>query len=142
MSIESNKAVVRGYLEEIINTGDIGRIGEFIATDYAEVFEGRRYELGLAGAREHVLGVRRTYPDLTVTIERQIAEGEWVASSIVAKGTHRGEWLGIAPTGKLLTYTGVNVDRVVNGRIVEHGGAANLLTALLDAGAVRVVSAD
>lgn len=92
----------------------------------------------MEGARAHALGVRRTYPDLHVTIERQIAEGEWVVSCITARGTHEGEWLGIEPTGTTLTFTGVNVDRVVDGRIVEHGGAANMLGPLLDAGAVRV----
>jgi hypothetical protein len=58
------------------------------------------------------------------------------------RGTHRGEWLGIAPTGKPVEMTAVNVDRVVDGKIVEHGGAANLLGPLLEIGAVRVVGRD
>jgi predicted ester cyclase len=90
--------------------------------------------------QQHVLGVRATYPDLHLTIERQIAEGEWVVTQITARGTHRGEWLGIAPTGLPVVITGVNVDRVVGGRIVEHGGAANMLDALLEIGAVRPVT--
>jgi predicted ester cyclase len=88
---------------------------------------------------EHVRGVRRTYEGLHLTIERQIAEGEWVVTLVTMRGRHAGEWIGIAPTGKPVTMTGVNVDRVVDGRIVEHGGAANLLGPLLDIGAVRVV---
>jgi predicted ester cyclase len=52
------------------------------------------------------------------------------------RGTHRGEWQGIKPTGKPVAVTAVNLDRVVSGRIVEHGGAANLLSALLESGAV------
>jgi hypothetical protein len=54
--------------------------------------------------------------------------------------THLGEWLGIAPTGRQLIYGGVNVDKVVEGKMVEHGGAANLLGPLLEVGAVEVVS--
>lgn len=132
------KTVVRRYLAEVVNTGDVSRIEEFLSPDYREVHDGRVHPIGIPGARDHVLGVRRTYPDLEVTVERQIAEGEWVATVITARGTHAGEWAGIRPTGKVLTYTGVNVDRVVDGRIVEHGGAANLLGPLLEAGAVRI----
>jgi predicted ester cyclase len=70
-----------------------------------------------------------------------VAEGEWVATQITARGTHSGEWLGIAPTGKRLVFTGVNVDRIVNGLMIEHGGAANMLDTLLEAGAVCPVRA-
>ncbi len=139
MSVEENKLVVKQYIEEVLNTGDVSRLEQFISPDYTEVYEGKRYPLGIQGAKEHIVGVRRVYPDLKLSIEQQIAEGEWVVTSYVACGTHRGEWLGIAPTGKMLKYYGVNVDRVVNGRIVEHGGAANMLGPLLEAGAVRVV---
>ena len=86
-----------------------------------------------------MLGVRQTYPDLHLTIDRQVAEGDWVVTQVTARGTHRGSWLGMKPTGKAVEITAVNVDRVVGGRIVEHGGAANSLEALLDIGAVRVV---
>lgn len=101
--------------------------------------DGKRYCVGIQGAADHITGVRKTYPDLHLTIDRQIAEGEWVATCITARGTHMGEWMGIAPTGKQVVFTGVNIDRVVNGRIVEHGGAANVLGPLLDIGTVRVV---
>jgi predicted ester cyclase len=137
-----NKLLVRKYIEEVINTGVVDEIEKYISNDYTEIFEGKRYLLGIDGAREHIRGVRRTYPDLTLTIEQQVAEGEYVATCITARGTHQGEWLGIKPTGKLVTYTGVNIDRVVNGRIAEHGGAANLLGPLLEIGGVRVVGPD
>jgi predicted ester cyclase len=102
------------------------------------VHEGQRHLLGIEGAKSHVLGVRATYRDLHLTIERQIAEGEGVVSCIRVRGVHAGEWAGIRPTGKLLTFTGVNVNRVVGGRIVEHGGAANLLGPLLASGAISI----
>ncbi len=139
MPTDENKLIVRRYIEEVINTGNTEYIDRYVSSEYIETFEGKRYPLGVAGARNHILGVRKTYPDLTLTIEQQIAEGDWVATSITARGTHRGEWMGIRPTGKVLTYTGVNVDRVVDGRIVEHGGAANMLGPLLEAGAVCIV---
>ncbi|MBW7956309.1 MAG: ester cyclase [Deltaproteobacteria bacterium] len=139
MSFEENKLLVRRFYEEVVNTGDVESIERFISPEYVEVQDGKRHAVGIEGAKAHILGVRQTYPDLHVTIERQIAEGEWVASLIIARGTHKGSWLGMKPTGKPVAFTGVNVDRVVNGRIVEHGGAANLLFPLLEIGAVRVV---
>ena len=139
MPIESNKRLVREYYEQVVSTGAVERLPEFIAPAYAEVHEGTVHTMGISGARDHVLGVRRTYPDLRLTVEQQIAEGEWVVTRVLMQGTHRGEWLGIQPTGREVTIRAVNVDRVVNGRIVEHGGAANLLEPLLAIGAVRVV---
>jgi predicted ester cyclase len=142
VSETDNKLLIRKYIEEVINTGVVDEIEKYVSNDYTEIFEGKRYRLGIDGAREHIRGVRRTYLDLTLTIEQQVAEGEYVATCITARGTHQGEWLGIKPTGKLVTYTGVNIDRVVNGRIAEHGGAANLLGPLLEIGGVRVVGPD
>lgn len=142
MTLEENKSIVRRYYEEIINTGNIDLIGSFIAPEYTEVYDSKKHSVGIGGAKEHVLGVRKTYPDLHITIERQIAEREWVATCITARGTHKGTWLGIKPTGKVLTFTGVNVDRVVNGKIIEHGGAVNMLSPLLEAGAIKVVNSD
>lgn len=63
-------------------------------------------------------------------------------SCITARGTHKGSWLGMKPTGKLVVFTGANVDRVVDGLIVEHGGVANMLGPLLEIGAVKVISTD
>lgn len=137
MSGDENKALVRQYYEQVVNTGKVDDLDRFIAADYAEVHDNRRYPLGLEGAREHVLGVRRVYPDLHLTVERQMAEGEWVVTCITMRGTHQGEWIGIKPTGRALEVTAVNVDRVRDGRIVEHGGAANLLGPFMQIGAVR-----
>lgn len=136
---DANKQIVRRDYEEVVNTGDVDRIEEFVAADYVEVFRGERHELGHDGVREHILSVRATYGDLHLAIDRQIAEGDWVVTCITMSGVHQREWAGIAPTGARLRVHGVNVDRVVDGRIVEHGGAVDLLTPLLEIGAVRPV---
>ncbi|MBP7584742.1 MAG: ester cyclase [Spirochaetes bacterium] len=142
MSSETNKDLVRRFIENVINTGDVGRIREYIGQDYTEVLDGKRYPVGIEGAKEHILGVRKTYPDLRLTVDMQVAEGEWVATCVTARGTHAGVWMGIGPTGKMITYTGVNINRVVHGVIVEHGGAANLMMPLLEAGALKIVPAE
>lgn len=139
MVTDQNKAVVRRFLEEVVNTGDVDRLGEFIDPECNESNDPTGRSVGIESMRAHVLGVRQTYADLRITVEQQIAEGEWVATRITARGTHLGEWLGIAPTHKPVTITGVNLDRVIGGRIVEHGGAANMFEALLEIGAIRMI---
>jgi predicted ester cyclase len=137
MSVAENKALVRRFLEEEVNTGAVDRLAEFIAPDYLDRNDQGR---GVEGARRHVLGVRQTYPDLHVTVGQQIAEGEWVVTRVTGRGTHLGAWLGLRPTGKAVEISGVNIDRVVDGRIVEHGGVADLLGPLLAMGAIQWVA--
>jgi predicted ester cyclase len=134
-----NKKIVRKYIEEVLNTGDADRTPEFVSSEYTEVFDNKKYPVGIEGAKDHILGVRETYPDIHMKIDFQIAEADWVATSYVMSGTHSGTWMGIKPTNKKIEVTGVNLDRLVDGKIVEHGGAANLFTALLDIGAITLV---
>ncbi|MBN2348675.1 MAG: ester cyclase [Bacteroidales bacterium] len=134
-----NKLIVREYIEKVINIGNIDIIDQFISEEYTEVFKNKRYVIGIKGAKEHIIGVRKTYPDLKLSIDRQICEGDLVATCYTMRGTHKGEWMGIKPTGKILEVTGVNIDKVIDGKLVEHGGAANLFDGLLEIGAIKVV---
>ncbi len=134
-----NKSIVKAYIEKIVNTGNIDIIDQFISADYTEVYNSKRYPIGIEGAKEHIIGVRKTYPDLELTINQQIAEGDWVATYYTMRGTHAGTWMGIKPTGKKLEVTGVNIDKIIDGKLVEHGGAANLFEGLLDIGAIKIV---
>lgn len=136
---ESNKKIVKEYLEKIVNTGNSDSITNYISESYTEKFENKKYHLGIEGAIEHIKGVRKTYPDLEITIDKQIAEGDWVATCYTMRGTHLGEWMGIKPTGKKIEVTGVNIDRIVDGKIIEHSGAANLFNALLEIEAIKII---
>ena len=142
MSVEENKKIVRGYIEEVINTGNVDLIDKYISADYTEIYEGKKYILGIDGAKEHIKGVRETYNNLNLTIDQQIGENDYVVTSITARGIHNGKWMDIKPTGKPVLFTGVNVDKVVNGKIVEHGGAANLFGTLLEIGAIKIIKED
>lgn len=137
--MEDNKLVVRNFIEKITNTGNVESISDYISGDYTEVYNGKTYPMGIEGAKEHINGVRKTYSDLKLEIEKQIAEGDWVVTCYIMSGIHTGEWMGMKPTGKKITVTGVNVNKVINGKIVEHGGAANMFDGLLEIGAVKIV---
>ena len=133
------KLVIRRFIDEVVNTGDLEHLAEFVSADCRESNDPTGQAVGLDSMRAHVRGVRTTFPDLRITVEQQIAEGDWVATRVTARATHVGWWLGIKPTGKAVAITGVNLDRVVNGRIVEQGGAANMFEALLSIGAIQAV---
>ncbi|GIO43866.1 ester cyclase [Paenibacillus apis] len=89
--------------------------------------------VGIEGMKQHMIEVRQTYPDLKMLITAQYCDGDYVISEFIMEGTHQGEWLGMKPSGKKLCITGVNIDKVLNGKIVEHGGAANTFEALFAA---------
>ena len=75
--------------------------------------------------KQHLVALKKTYPDYTMKIIRQYAADDYVISEFVMKGTHKGNFAGITPTNQVLEITGVDIDKVIDGRIVEHGGAAN-----------------
>jgi predicted ester cyclase len=72
--------------------------------------------------RQHIRSVRDTYPDLHVTVDQQIAEDDLVVTVVTARGTQKGSFWGIPASNKLITIEGVNIDRIQDGRIVEHKG--------------------
>ena len=138
MSASENKLLIRRYIEEVVNTGDVNRLHEFVAADYRERDDPFGRIAGIEGCREHIRAVRTTYPDLHLTIEDQIAEGDLVATCVAMTGTHCGEWPpGAQPTNKLVRMKAVNIDRVREGLIVEHGGAANEMAAFMEIGLIR-----
>ena len=111
---ERNKAVVRAYLGEIAQHGNIvARERYFTPTT---TFNGDS-NLGRQFAR--IAEFRRAFPDLEMTIEQQIAEGPWVATRVTYRGTHTGEFSGIPATGRRIEYAGTAMDRLETGKVVE-----------------------
>ena len=89
--------------------------------------------------KQHLIDVRRTYPDYTIKINRQYTDGDYVISELTMRGTHKGEFVGITPTNKVLEITGVNIDRIKNEKIVEHGGATNTFEVFLEHNLIQPV---
>ena len=130
-------SLIREFYENIISNNRIDEIKNFVSPGCTARSGEQVIPVGLQGMIEHAVGVRNTYPDLKIRVVRQHADGEFVISEIITEGTHLGEWLGIKPSGKKLMFTGVNIDRVVDGKIVEHGGAANIFDTFWAEGIVR-----
>ncbi len=120
MSTETNKAIVRRMSEQVWNKRRVDLLEEFYTEDtvfHAASFPSRS---GLEAVREGVAMLLNAYPDIQVTIEGEIAEGENVAVRWTKRCTHQGELLGIPPTGKQVSTAGINIYRLVNGKIAEE----------------------
>ena len=93
---------------------------------------------GPEGQKALVAAYRSAFPDVQLTLDQEIAEGDLVVMSITARGTHQGEFFGIPPTGKPVEVQAISIVRVVDGKIQEYSLAWNSLNVLLQLGA-RVV---
>ncbi|HRX58769.1 MAG TPA: ester cyclase [Eubacteriales bacterium] len=125
-----NKARMRYFYEHVVSDHLLDEVPAFIAPECAVRSGETLVPAGVGGMIRHLAEVRRTYPDYKMTVTRQFEDGDFVISEFVMEGTHAGEWLGMKPTNKKLIFTGVNVDRIANGKIVEHGGAVNTFDTL------------
>lgn len=134
--------IVRIFYEEIISCNALQRASEFIAPDCRLRIGRQTILIGAEGMAEHIAATKQTYPDYEIKILRQFCDGEYVVSECVMQGTHAGEWLGIRPSGKKLSILAVNIDRIQNGKIVEHGGAANTFETLWEAGLIGAKESD
>jgi steroid delta-isomerase-like uncharacterized protein len=115
MSTEENKAVVRGYMEEVLNKGNLAAFDDYFSEDV--VFNGRQ---GLRQELDSMFSLlRHVFPDLHLTIEDQIAEEDKVVTRVTFRGTHQGAYKSLPPTGKHVIWTGVGIDRIASGQVIE-----------------------
>lgn len=125
-----NKDIVKYFYETVVSENLLEELTQFISEDCVLKIGEQIVPLGLAGMRQHLIEVKKTYPDYTMKIIRQHVDGNYVISEFIMEGTHEGEWIGIKPTHKKLSFTGVDIDKVAEGKIVEHGGAVNTFDTL------------
>ena len=115
---EENKALVRRYIEEALGKGELSVIEEIFAPG-AVSHTPNGDLIGPEGLKEPVTMRRNAFPDLTVTIDDQIAEGDKVVTRLTFSGTHRGDYRGVAATGRQATWSQIAIARIEDGMIVE-----------------------
>ena len=116
---EQNKAIMRRIYDEVFNAGNLAVVDEIVATD---VIEHEGDAQGSEGLKQTVTMFRTAFPDLQFSVDDMIAEGDKVASRIMMRGTHKGEFMGIPATGKTVAIEGIDIIRFANGKAVEHWG--------------------
>jgi predicted ester cyclase len=120
MSSEQNKAIVRRLLEEPW-TGDLRVIDELIDSKYVGYDPALPEPLrGPDGFKENISTYRTAYSDARITVDDQIAEGDKVATRWTGRGKHDGDLMGIGPTGKQVTVSGLTLSRLANGKVIEE----------------------
>jgi steroid delta-isomerase-like uncharacterized protein len=125
MSVEKNKEIVRRVIDEIVNKGDLSLVDEVLASNYVYHFPTHDIN-GPKGFKEFVTTMRTAFPDLHVTIEDLMAEGDKVAARVIMRGTFKGELMGIAPTGRKLEFQEAVFVRFEDGKEVEATAYGNM----------------
>ena len=133
MSLEENKAVVCGFIEAY-NERKLHLIDAFVSPDYLD----HSNNVGREGLKKLIAMGLNAFPDWHETIEDIIAEGDKVWVRLTYTGTHKGEFMGLSPTGKKITSKAVDIYRVVNGKLVEYWNVTDNINILKQVGAVEV----
>ena len=123
MTVEDNKAIVQRAIVAL-NARDWSALRAVMAPELVERFAGSPF--------------LSAFPNMQTTIEEQIAEGERVLTRWTNRGTHKGVYCGVAPSGRQVEYGGMSIDRIEGGRVVANMGQADLLGLLEQIGAITL----
>lgn len=126
MSITENKALAHRILEEVFSQGRLSQIEELF-TPGILIHDPDKELLGFEQVKQGILRLREAFPDLTYSIEDMIGEDDKVMVRFTGKGTHRGNFRGVAPTDKQMTYTGIMIMRLAEGKLAEYWAVSDAL---------------
>jgi steroid delta-isomerase-like uncharacterized protein len=135
MSTEENKALVRRWYEEF-NKHSLAGIAEDCVPGYVVHGTSVFPDTDLAGMQLWCTVLWTALPDMHVVVEDLIAEGDKVVSRLTIRGTLQGDFLGIPPTGKQVSVTGIGIDRIENDKFVESWGNFDALGLMQELGAI------
>ena len=140
MAAQDNKALTRRYVDEAFNKGNMAVIDEVIATNYTVHPMPPDRRPGIEGERDFVRMVRAEWPDLQITVDDQVAEGDKVVTRWTVRATHTqsvtSPYGSLPATNKQVTLTGINIDRIEGGKVVESWSNADDLGLMQQLGAV------
>jgi steroid delta-isomerase-like uncharacterized protein len=132
---KQSKVNARRFFEEMQSQGNLTVADDIFASDI--VFHTPFGDMhGPEGAKQFVSKLRTAFPDLQVTVEDQIAEGDKVATHWTARGTHQDKFQGIPATGKQMEIRGIVISQIANGKIIEQWGNPDVLGMMQQLGAV------
>lgn len=124
------------FYAEVIEGGNLAVIDELVGDDFVDHNPMPGQPPGKDGVRHFVNMMRSAFPDLRAkTKEPSLADGNLEANYVVLTGTHQGELMGIAPTGRTVEFSGVEIIRVDGGKVVEYWGVLDTMTLMQQIGA-------
>ena len=142
MSVENNKAIARRFIQ-VLGDGNLDVIEELAAPSLVVRYPTISQVIQSSREFRHVLaGFRSAFPDSALRVEEEIAEGEKVVIRWSFSGTHKGSIMGIPATDKKVTWTGITIYRIVDGKVVEEQGEEDFAGFFRQVGLVRQPSLD
>ena len=135
MSIAENKAIDRRYADEVLDQGKLDVIDEICTPDYVGHVPGMP-PMDRAGDKQLIGMLHAAFPDLRCTMDDQIAEGDRVVHRLTCRGTHRGDFMGVPPSGAAVAVSGININRFAGGKIAESWGVIDMLGLLQRIGGI------
>jgi steroid delta-isomerase-like uncharacterized protein len=136
MSTEESTAIVRRFLDEVISTGNMAALDETCAPDLVWHGGSAGEFRSLEGFKQGISPFFSAFPDLRVTTNAVLSEGDTVVCRYTWDGTHRGDFFGVPATGRRVTVSGISVYRVAGGKIVEEWWLEDLLGLMQQLGAI------
>lgn len=124
--LERNKELVRDS-EEAWNEGRLDDAFEYFADNYKENTPFPGLPPNKEGLKVLLSSFREAFPDAHVTIDVMVAEGDLVCYHSTARGTHTGQFMALAPTGRPVEVGAIHIHRLTDGKIVEHWGRSDQL---------------
>jgi steroid delta-isomerase-like uncharacterized protein len=115
---EQNKTLARRWFEDLFSRGDLDAANEIISADFVDHLT-HEDERGLEELKHYVTIYRAACPDIQDTVEDIVAEGDKIVVRWMSRGTHQGEFMGVAPTGRHVTFTGMRLFRIAESKIAE-----------------------
>jgi steroid delta-isomerase-like uncharacterized protein len=133
---EDNKALMRRFYDEVVAQGNVDLIDDMLAEDFVEHEEFPGITPDRAGVKQFFTMLRAAYPDIRMTAEDLIAEGDKVVARISITGTHQGEFMRVPATGKQITVPAVDIVQFRDGKATAHWGVTDGLTWMQQLGAI------
>ena len=137
-TIEQNKTIVRDFIDALFTKGDLGAVDEYLAEDFVDNTPPFGSSADREGMRSAGAMFRAAFPDWHSDVHLLVGEGDIVAELFTASGTHKGEVMGVAPSGHTVTLPGINIFRIADGKIVERWGRLDDLGFLQQLGIVNL----
>src|ERR1051326_1470955 len=134
ISLADNKAFVRSTVEEIWRTGDAKLVDEHMAPDYVLHKPPTGFQPNREGLKSILQAMHSAFPDLRMTVEDVIGEGDKVVQRRLYQGTHKGELFGIPATGKPVSVSQIIVSRLASGKFAEEWAETDFLGMLQQLG--------
>jgi steroid delta-isomerase-like uncharacterized protein len=125
--LADNAELVRRLHHELLTERELGVIDRFFAEDFVSHNNPPGFPPGVEGVKQFFEMFRTAFPDAAVAIDELVADGDRVAVATTLTGTHEGTLMGVEPTGRSVSVTGIDIVRIEGGKIVEHRGLTDIV---------------